>query len=168
MDRRTVVLGVAAAAAVTAAIVVSLPHHHHTARDDVSAYIKQVNDVQLQLQRRLASVNVAYLHFTQSKTLGAHEVAQLEAAQATLGRLRSRLAAVQPPAAATKLRTLVLRLVKQEAEVTGEVAHLAQFLPPFVVVVGDLHNADVAFAAQLGKIHAPTPHALKGSKQQIA
>jgi hypothetical protein len=58
--------------------------------------------------------------------------------------------------------------VGSEAEVTTEVASLAHFLPPFEVVLQELHASDVTFSKQLGAVHPPTPHALKGSKQEIA
>lgn len=168
MDRRTVGLGVAAALAVGAAVGVTVDKRHtHTSRDDVAAYIKQVNAVQDDLRYPLTKVATAYKAFAGSSPIGAAQARALATAEQTLKRVERRTAALDPPPPARHLHALLLRLIGDEAAVTREVAVLARFMPGFKTALATVRKASVQLTASLAKVHAPTPHALKGTKAQI-
>ena len=168
MDRRTVVLGVAAAVAVGAAVAVTIDKRHkHTARDDVAAYIKQVNAVQDDLRYRLTKVASAYQAFAGSSTVGPAEARQLATAEQTLLRVQRRTAALVPPPQAAHLHRLLLRLVGHEAAMTHEVALLAAFLPGFKAALATVKTASAQLGTALAKIKPPTPHTLRGTKAKI-
>jgi hypothetical protein len=168
MDRRTLGLGVAAMVAVGVAVGVTIAKHpKHTSRDDVAAYVTQVNTVQDRLRYPLTKVLVAYRAFANTQTLGAQQARQLATAQKTLLRVQHRVAALQPPVQAKHLQVLMVRLLGDEAAVTHEVALFAAFVPKFKKALNTVHVASAQLAASLGRIETPKSHALKGSKKQV-
>ena len=167
-NRRTIALGLAAAAAVTAAVIVSLPHHESARHRALVAYIHDVDAVEARMNYSLTKVFAAYQAFAHAKTVTPRTRAQLAQAETTLTTLRRQVAAVSAPADAVQVRVYVLRLIAGEAEVTHEVNLLARFSPSFSALLARLQRAATKLGRTLTAIKTPTPHAIRGTKSQIA
>jgi hypothetical protein len=98
-------------------------------RDAVSAYIVSVNTTQQTLILELERVSLAYRELRLGEKADPKQLAQVEEAEQTMGRLRGRLAALQAPAEARKLRRLILQLVDLQSELAAEVAGMARYIP---------------------------------------
>jgi hypothetical protein len=163
---------VAAAVAVGAAVAIALVlgvtfWGQKSDRAAVSRYIKSVDSVQQQMRVPLDRLLTAYRGFSTSKTSPFTE-AQMQAASGTLRTLELRLTAIAAPAAATKLRALMLRLVASEVAVAHELDQLTRFLPRFRAVIGASNIARARLAKALAIARPPTPHAVHGTTKQIA
>ena len=93
MDRRTVALGIAAAVAVGAALIVTLAGRSPASpkHKAVAAYIKDVDQIQQQLQAQLTRTVKAYRTFATAGTSSKTLTPQLLQAELTLQRLRRRI-----------------------------------------------------------------------------
>ncbi len=111
-------------------------------RHAVSDYIQQVNHIQIAMRAPLIAVQKAYQSFGRKNgpTLAKSEP-RLARAELTIRRMGKRLEALQPPPDARKLHVLLVRLVKQEAEVAHELVLLAQFSPRFSAALHPLGPA---------------------------
>lgn len=168
MDRRTLGLGIAAVVAVGAVVAVTIGHHRkHTSRDAVASYVDEVNTIQDDLRYPLTKVEVAYRTFGSGGSLDVHQAEQLRTAQQTLIEVQRRVARLQSPPQARRLRRLIVRLVGDEASITHEVALLAAFLPGFEASMRNVHAASAQLGAALARIHPPASHAIRGTKKQI-
>jgi hypothetical protein len=170
LDRRTAALGVAAAGAVTAAVVVTVTNHASGAspqRRDVTTYITAVNDVQNRMGKPLTRVFTAYRDFTGHGSSAANPAPELAEAARTLHTLRARLAALEAPPEARKLRRLLLDLVGRQAQVTQEVQGLATFTPRFGRALAVAKRANTALGAALRSIPVPSAHSVHGTKRQV-
>lgn len=121
------------------------------ARGEV-AYIRQVNRIESQLVAPLQTVTRTSAEVagraTQAGAAHRQQAARAEAASlaASLARIeaaRGRLAALPAPAAAQRLRGLLLRLVDQEAHLTRQTAQLIAFLPAFDAALRPLGPATI-------------------------
>jgi hypothetical protein len=167
MRRRTIVLGIAAAGAVAAVVIVALPHHESPQRKAVSRYLTSVNAIQQQMAYSLTQVKGAYQTFATAHAVAPAEERRLAQAERTLGKLESRIAALDPPPQALRLRRLILQVVKGERGVTHEIDALVRFAPRFDLAVTDLRNAARVLSRRLAAARAPTPHTLHGTPQQV-
>lgn len=167
-SKRTTALGIVAAGTVAAAIVVSLPHGESTQRKTLVAYIDEVDNVQARMRFPLSKALGAYQAFVHEKKASPRTEAQLGEAVATVESLRRQLAELPAPPEAKRLRADVLRLVSGETEITREVHRLALFAPPFTTAVARVQAAGAALAKAIAAVKPPTPHAIRGTKQQIA
>ena len=148
--------------------MVSLPHHESPRRKALVSYIHSVNGVQQQMAYSLTKVLAAYRAFASEKTIKPGTKAKLDHAEKTLEVLRKRLAALEAPPDALRLRSDVLHLVTEETEITKEVDLLARFAPPFSAALTQLHLAAAALSKALTAVKTPTSHAIRGTKAQIA
>jgi hypothetical protein len=170
MSRRTtVVLGLVAAATVAAAIAVTFVGRSGESAQhrQVVAYIGNVNAAQGSLSYQMLRVTSAFRLFS-SGNGGPATIQRLGQAERTLRRVHARVAGVPAPAPATKLRTLLLRLVHDEVAIADELGRVAAFLPDF----GKEVAASRAAAKQLGSNLAAVPHpqtqTVRGTAKQIA
>ncbi|HEY2543486.1 MAG TPA: hypothetical protein VGH92_10600 [Gaiellaceae bacterium] len=167
-NKRTLVLGLAAASAVAAAVIVSLPHHQSRKRTAVSQYITSVDGIEQQMAYSLGRASSAYRAFASSKAPGPGTAKKLAQAERTLGLLAGRISALAAPPQARRLRSLVLRVVREEESATHEIHELVVFQPPFNTALKKLHVASQTMSKRLAAVHAPVPHAIRGTKKQIA
>lgn len=98
-------------------------------RDAVAAYIVEVNMTQQALVLELEAVSNAYRRLDLTAGADPRQLRRLETAEANLRRLRSRLARLDTPAEATRLRSLLLGLVRLEIAFAAEVSGLVRYLP---------------------------------------
>lgn len=161
-------MAVVAAGAVTAAILVSLPHHESARHKALAAYIEAVDGVQGRMIVPLSRVTSAYQSIGSAKTMTPRTRAQLVQAEKTLRTLRRRLAALDAPRDAVRLRADMLRLVAGEVEITHEVNLLARFSPAYRSALAQLQRASKSLGVALAAIDVPTQHAVRGTRKQIA
>lgn len=161
-------LGLAAASAVAAAVIVSLPHHQSAKRKSVSGYIKSVDAIEQQMAYSLGQASKAYRAFASSKAPSPATAKKLAQAEHTLALLSGRISALPAPPEARRLRSLVLRVVREEESATREVQALVVFDPPFSAALKKLHVASQTLSRRLAAVHAPVPHSIRGTKKQIA
>ena len=122
----------------------------HSSRPAVAAYVRDINRVEAQLAAPLKTVTVAGSRLTSSTTkVNTAEVASLERASGQIETLRRRLTAIVAPAAARKLRILVLLLAGGEADMTNELSQLFSFLPRYSKVLGQLGPATTQLRSAL-------------------
>lgn len=161
-------LGLAAAGAVTAAIVVSLPHHESPKRKAVTSYITSIDTIEQQMAYSLGQASRAYRAFTTAHSSSTGIAGKLAQAQKTLALLAARIAALDAPPQARRLRSLVLEVVREEEGVTNEMHTLVVFQAPFNAVLKELHTAAQTLSKSLAAVKAPVPHAIRGTTKQIA
>ena len=98
----------------------------------VAAYLRQVNVIERQLAAPLATVTRMSATVGRASGAGAQgsaQVATVLAAEAWIRRLGGRLAGLPAPAPAAHLRTLLVRLVDGQAQLTDQTARLIAYLP---------------------------------------
>jgi len=98
-------------------------------RAAVSAYIVEVNTTQQALIVQLAQVSRAYRQLQLRERPVPGQLERVEAAEETLRRLRSRLAALDAPPEARALRVGLLELIDLQADLAAEVAGMVRYLP---------------------------------------
>ena len=161
-------LGLAAAGAVTAAIIVTLPHHESPTRRAVSRYITSIDSIEQQMSYSLDRASAAYRSFASSHSSSPATARKLAQAQRTLDLLATRIAALAAPPQALHLRSLVLRVVREEESATREIHALVRFESPFDAALKQLHIAAQVLSKSLAAVRAPVPHAIRGTAKQIA
>lgn len=169
--RRTVALGIAAVVLVAAAVAATFINHKPSAeskeRKAVSDYIDTVNLLQNQMHIQLAKVSMAYRDLASGSIRRRQAPAQLGAAAATLRRLDRRLIATPAPSQASKLRSLIIKLVAQESELTLEVRQLALFTPRFAVFLKQLRAVSARFDAAMRAVPQQRRKAVHGTSAQV-
>lgn len=169
--RRTVALGIAAVVLVAAAVAATFINHKPSAeskeRKAVSDYIDTVNLLQNQMHIQLAKVSMAYRDLASGSIRRRQAPAQLGAAAATLRRLDRRLIATPAPSQASKLRSLIIKLVAQESELTLEVRQLALFTPRFAVFLKQLRAVSARFDAAMRAVPPQRRKAVHGTSAQV-
>jgi len=130
---RTALAGAVLALAAVAAAVLLLGRGEgdgtEARRAAVSAYIVEINTTQQALILELERVSLAYRQLQLKAEDIPGQLAKVEAAEATLRRLRSRLEQLRAPAEARKLRAQLLELVDLQAALAAEVAGMVRYLP---------------------------------------
>ncbi len=164
-------LGVAAAGAVAAAVIVTLANHSSgpsKQRAAVTSYITRVNGLEQRMQTPLAHVLTAYRNFAHPTAKHRDSSGELRRAEGTLRQLEARIAAIDAPPEAKRLRARLLTLVTMERGVTHEVDQLAVFAPRYSALLADANEAGVKLGKALATTKLPHPHQLRGTKAQIA
>jgi hypothetical protein len=169
MDRRTVALGIAAAVAVAAALVVTLAGRSPASpkHKAVAAYIKDVDQIQQQMQAQLTKTVKAYRAFASGGTPAKTLTPQLLQAEQTLQRLQRRIVALAAPAPASRLRKLLLQLTGTEVSIAHEVAQLSAFAPRYAALLRQARTAGTELSRALAAVKPPKPHKIRGTKAQV-
>lgn len=119
------------------------------------AYINRVNAIEKQLAPPLLAVSRAAAGFAahsspstaaaraRARASTRRDAAALAGGLARIQALRGTLAALDAPPAASRLRALILRLVDQQAYLTGQTEKLVTFLPGFTADLRPLPAATV-------------------------
>jgi hypothetical protein len=131
----------------------------HSRRHAVAAYVTQVNTIEARLQTPLLEVSRASQAFTKKKANAAAIEKRLTKAAARIDVLRGRLAALDTPVEATKLRALLVELARREADLAREVAQLAAFLPAYSHTLVPLQASGAQLKAVLAKKGRPVEKA---------
>lgn len=176
----------AAVALATVALLAAGCGQQQSQRDAVATYLKQVDKVESALARPLATVTTIGNQFAQEQSSGgtlttlvttSHRQALLGAwSQITM--LRSHLAAIRTPFAASRLRGMLLAIVDGQARLTRELAELVEFLPRFGATLRPLVHATrrlelalaqqtVAGAAAISAVYASKAAALRQFKRSV-
>ena len=137
-------------------------------RKAVTEYIQRVNVVEQQLRYPLLKIERTYRKFGAHSASLSRSVPQFAAAEATLHTLETRLALIDPPPDARKLRRALLALVGAQVELARELTTLAHFLPAFGVALKPLAPADAQLKKSLAVVKVPTPKPVKRSKLKAA
>jgi hypothetical protein len=168
--RTTIILGIVAAAAVTAATLASFSggSSESKAHKEVAAYIDDANKIQSSMTLPFARVRAAFRQFADKPTGGADQARQLAAAEQTLWTLRRRLSALVAPAAAVKLRRLLIRLAGAEARIAHAVQGLATFMPVMSADLAASRYAATVLGNALAAVPYPKATSVRGSAKEIA
>lgn len=137
------------------------------AHRSVSAYIKEVDAIQQQMRDALTKTSQAYRDFATGK-ISAASAPPLVRAEDTLRTLQKRIAALDAPPAAARLRALLLQFTHAEVSLAGEVTQLAVFEPWFNTLLRQARAAGARLSRALAAAKPPTPRRLRGTKKQIA
>lgn len=163
-------------AAVALGLLVAACGQQSTPRQAVAAYLKHVNRIESELTHPLSTVTSAGGQFAQEQgsggsltnlVTGSHEQALL-GALSRIEALRARLAAIQTPAAAVRLRRLLLQIIDAQAAMTREVAQLVNFLPRFKAALNPLAPATRRLEAALSHQSAAGSTAAASSANAVA
>jgi hypothetical protein len=100
-------------------------------RDAVAGYLDQVNRIEARLAQPARTISAATAQLAQPHSNKAAAERKLRAAARRIDTLRVRLRGVPAPVEATKIRTLLLELLGQEAGLAREVAAYVAFVPTF-------------------------------------
>lgn len=143
--------------------------HPTPARTSVADYVMQVNGIERSLGVPLLSVTRVASQFSRSKTSNGTKVvnqtpaeqhAALQVAVGQMVPLRKRLAALQAPAQAQRLRALLLGLTDRQISLARELSKLVVFLPGFTAAMGPLTPAVTNLERTLGVNQARGPAAV--------
>jgi len=131
--------------AVLALLAAGCGGHSSSQQKAVTTYLDEVNRIDRSMVAEVASVNAAYRSLQAGRTLP--RAARLHAAEIAILSLRDRVAAIDAPPAAAKIRGDLLRLFGDDALVAHQLTQMAAFLPrfertsaPFVAAHKELSN----------------------------
>jgi hypothetical protein len=147
-----------------------------SSRPAVAHYIRQVNTIESQLTAPLKAVTSAGSQFasSQGKAVGSltslsglAEQQELLQALDRISVLRGKLAAIDPPKPATRLRKLLLELIDHETGLTRELEQLVVFLPRFARTLTALAPATNALKSALA-VSTPLGVGVAGVNAELA
>lgn len=145
--RTTILLWVVAglfAASLTAVLLL-----RRDERDEVSAYIRQVNDEQQSFAVRFGSINQAYEQFRLSPSSVREQLPRLLRAARLLTSTRRDVAAIAPPTAAQGLRRRLIELLSAQEAVAYELVGVVAYLPKLEAAERPVARANARLAASL-------------------
>jgi hypothetical protein len=108
---------------------------------------------------QVRAIDKQYKLFAHNPAGIGKQVAQYRHAERTLAVLRDRLAQVEPPREARRLRMLLLSLADENVRVAAAVAGLAGYLPQLTSAQATLRPAILGLRTQVGKAHTATTQA---------
>jgi hypothetical protein len=162
-----ITIGFVVVGGIVAIALVVIPRHHSPRHSPVSRYITSVDTVEARMTFALSKIQAAYQAVTVRHSTSPATAKQFVAAERTLQTLETRIASLEAPPEAAKLRALLLRLVRQEIEATHEIGAFLRFLPSFDAVLADLRAASATLAHRVAAATAPTPQKIHGTPAQI-
>ena len=148
---RRAVAGVFAAALILIAAGCGGP----SKRAQVSDYFKQVDRIQKQMKQPITDANSAYQYFATASTSQSERV-KLRRAEATIHKLRRRIAAVAAPDEAQKIRGDLLALMDGEATFAHDVWLLGKYTPLLGHVLAHAGQVGARLQASLKTTSAET------------
>lgn len=137
-------------------------------RDAVTRYIDEVNVVERLSERPLVRASLAYRHFSTTPAGLRREQGQFAAAAAAFAALHRKVARIDTPTAALRLRARLLALIDAETSVARELAVFARFLPQFRSTLAPLAAANTQLSAGLAHVPTPKPKRVPRSKLKAA
>ncbi|MEP7335258.1 MAG: hypothetical protein ABI717_05695 [Actinomycetota bacterium] len=130
------------AAGVTAALL-----YRGGPRDDVSAYIEQVNESQRAFSTRYGSIDRTFREFRLSSEAAEKQLPQLQEAARTMTQVRLKIERLDAPKEAVTLRSRLLAFLRQEEAVANELVDVARYMPK-------LRDAEAPLAAASRRLRA--------------
>ena len=137
-------------------------------RTAVVRYIQRVDAVEQQLRFPLLKIEKTYRNFSTHPAAMKKAAPQFATAEATLHTLQTRLALIDPPPDARRLRTLLVGLIGAQVELAHELATLVNFLPAFSAALKPLGPADAQLKKSLAAVAVPKPKPVKPSQLKAA
>ena len=165
--RRALTIGFAVAGGVAAIVLVLIPRSSSPHHSPVYRYITSVDAAEARMTYSLSKVQAAYQAVTVRHSMSPATAKAFAAAVPILRTVEMRIARIPAPPQASQLRTLVLRLVRQEIAATREIGSFVRFLPSFDAVLRALGTAAKRLGHDLAAAKAPTPQKLHGTAAQI-
>ena len=135
-------------AAVAAVFVLLAAGCGTSRRDKVSAYFQKVDDAQKTLASQIVQANLAYRNFSKAAS-SPREQRELRKAEATIRKLRARVASVDAPSDAVSIRRDLLLLLDSEIAFAQDVIRLARYTPRFAAVLTDAGKRGASLQANL-------------------
>lgn len=114
----------------------------------IAHYIASVQREEQLTAGPLQEVSTANRDFAKAKNSARFD-SKLATSERTLRDLRARLAAIEAPAEAARLRALVLQLVDREIRLAHEVRQLAAFMPRYQAALLPVQQASTTLQAKL-------------------
>lgn len=124
-------------------------------RTQVSDYFNRVDRIQKQMKQPVTDANSAYQYFATASTSQSERV-RLQRAEATIRKLRRRIAAVPAPEDAQKIRSDLLDLMDREATFAHDVWLLGRYTPLLGHVLAHAGEAGAKLQASLKSTSAET------------
>jgi hypothetical protein len=118
-------------------------------RDDVSAYIEEVNETQRDFSVRYGSIDRTFREFRLSPAAAEKQLPKLEEAARTMRQIRLRVAAIDAPDDAASLRARLLAFLRQQEAVANELVDVARYMPKLRTAEAPLAAASRRLRAQL-------------------
>jgi hypothetical protein len=118
-----------------------------------------VNAIQAKLAGQARAVSQATRRLAKPDADRAAVATQLSTAARRIDRLRSRVAALSPPAGTRPLRSLVLELMRREASLARELAAISTFTPAFQAALRPLVPAGAQLKRALSAKGTPAAKA---------
>ena len=116
--------------------------YQRTERDDVSAYIEEVNAAQEDFAVRYGAVDRVYREFQLSPDAATENLPALRSAALTLTALRVRIENVEAPDDASNLRRRLIAFFRQQEEIANELVGVAVYLPELTKAERPLDDAN--------------------------
>ena len=120
-------------------------------REDVDAYIRDVNAIEQQLLISLSHASAAYRDFTTDEQELVKLRPKLVAAERSMRRLDRRVGALQPPPDARRLHQLLRELTRAQVELADELQRSAVYLPGYTAALQPLDAAQAQLRKDLGE-----------------
>lgn len=144
-----------------------------TPRARVAAYLNKANAIERQLQAPIQVVDKGLTASALPQTGGAIAAARerqqsLLGASRTITSLRARLAALDTPAPASRLRAILLELIDGQASLTLQTARLVLYVPAFQAALRPLAPGTKKLQGVLGQTHVSSAAALTALYAQKA
>lgn len=150
----------------------------------MARYVTQVNHIESQLARPLASITNIGVQFAQAQGVaggslsGFVEHGQMLGALQQVGRLRGRLASLSTPPPATRLRRALLQLIDAQVQMARQLQTLVVFLPRFNAALrplgDDIKRLEVVITRQsaygtaaVAAVYAQKAAALRGFESSL-
>jgi hypothetical protein len=128
-------------------------------REDVDAYIRDVNAIEQQLLIDLSHASAAYRDFTTHEKELVKLRPKLVAAERSMRRHDRRLGALQPPPEARRLHQLVRQLTRAQVELADELQRSAVYLPGYSEALRPLDAAQTRLRKDLGEARTASSQA---------
>lgn len=128
-------------------------------RESVESYIEQVNQVQADLREPLSSVAQVNVEFSTKGSDLERLRPRLARSEGTMRRLHAKLEQLEPPEGAVPLHRAFLALVDAQADLAGEIAAMASFLPELQAAVEPVAPASRRLQKRLTTVQTPAEQA---------
>jgi hypothetical protein len=148
---------VAGAAVLALALLVAGCGSGGNARARVSAYFRQVNQIEHHLAPQMNKANIAFRRFS-AQQVNAKELSELKRAEGTIALLEHRLSRLTPPKEAAQIHRDLLRLVSLQEGFAKDVLKLAAYGPQLNAVLTRVAEAGARLQRAL-KTHSAAEQA---------
>jgi hypothetical protein len=118
-------------------------------RDDVSSYIREVNEAQETFALRYGSINRAYEQFRLSPAAVEEELPRLRRAARAMTTIRTSVAEIEAPEPAVELRRRLIAFLAMQEAVGHELVAVVEYLPRLETAERPVARANARLASSL-------------------